>query len=161
MSLSPTNSPTSITNKDKHKFYKLLVKQTKNLLKAENDLIANTANLSSLLYHTLPQVNWAGVYLFKNNELVLGPFHGQVACTRIPLSQGVCGTAFSQNKTLRVADVHAFAGHIACDATSASEIAIPFSSNNKILGVVDIDSPVLNRFDAIDQEYLEQIAKFL
>ncbi len=148
---------TEIKTNDQSKFYQLLTQQVKGLLSIENDLIANAANLSSLLYHTLEQVNWVGFYFLKDNELVLGPFQGQVACTRIPLEQGVCGTAFSQNKTLRVKDVNAFKGHIACDSASASEIVIPINFNDKVIGVLDIDSPILDRFDQIDQVHLELI----
>jgi len=145
---------TKIETKDKIKFYQLLKQQAQGLLHGESDFIANAANLSSLLYHSLEQVNWVGFYLLQSDELVLGPFQGQVACTRISLGQGVCGTAFSQNKTLRIDDVNAFKGHIACDTVSQSEIVIPL----KGLGVLDIDSPILNRFDAQDQEGCESIA---
>lgn len=148
---------TEIKTNDQSKFYQLLTQQVEGLLSIENDLIANAANLSSLLYHTLEQVNWVGFYFLKDNELILGPFQGQVACTRIPLEQGVCGTAFSQNKTLRVKDVNAFKGHIACDSASASEIVIPINFNDKVIGVLDIDSPILDRFDQIDQVHLELI----
>jgi len=147
-----------ITTNDKSKFYALLQKQVQALLSAETNLIANAANLSSLLFNTLTQVNWVGFYFKDDNELTLGPFQGQVACTRIPLGQGVCGTAFSENKTLRIADVNAFAGHIACDSASASEIVIPLTINNKLIGVLDIDSPILDRFDEQDQQQLEAIA---
>lgn len=150
---------TKINTEDKNKFYKLLSQQVEGLLSVESDLIANAANLSSVLYHSLDQVNWVGFYLLQNKELVLGPFHGQVACTRIPLGQGVCGTAFSQNKTLKIADVNAFKGHIACDSASASEIVIPISINNTLIGVLDIDSPILDRFDEDDQVGLEAIAR--
>jgi len=149
---------TEIITDDKSKFYQLLAQQAEGLLSVETDTIANAANLSSLLYHSLEQVNWVGFYLLKNNELVLGPFQGQVACSRIPLGAGVCGTAFSLNKTQRVADVSAFKGHIACDSASASEIVIPLVINDKIIGVLDIDSPIIDRFDAQDQSGLESIA---
>lgn len=150
---------TPITTEDKSKFYALLQKQAHALLSAETNLVANAANLSSLLFNTLTQINWVGFYFKDGNELVLGPFQGQVACTRIPLGQGVCGTAFSKNTTLRIADVNAFAGHIACDTASASEIVIPLTINNKLIGVLDIDSPTLNRFDEQDQQQLEAIAQ--
>lgn len=148
---------TTIITDDKSKFYKLLAQQAQGLLHGEKDFIANCANLCALLYHSLEQVNWVGFYLLQTDELVLGPFQGQVACTRIPLGQGVCGTAFSENKTLRVADVNAFKGHIACDTASASEIVIPL----KGLGVLDIDSPILDRFDESDQRGCEIIADIL
>ncbi len=150
---------TTIDTQDKQKFYQLLLQQVEGLLHNETDLIANAANLASLLYHSLNDVNWTGFYLLKNNELVLGPFHGQVACTRIPLGQGACGTAFSQNKTLRIADVSAFKGHIACDSSSASEIVIPLNVNGKTIGVLDIDSPISDRFDEVDQHSLEKITQ--
>ncbi len=150
---------TQITTDDKLKFYQLLSKQTRALLSTETNLIANAANLSSLLFNTLTQVNWVGFYFKDGDELVLGPFQGQVACTWIPLGQGVCGTAFSKNNTLRIADVNAFAGHISCDSTSASEIVIPLAVNNKLIGVLDIDSPILNHFDAQDQQQLEAITQ--
>jgi len=149
---------TKINTTDKQKFYQLLIQQVDGLLHGESDLIANAANLSSLLYHSLEQVNWIGFYFLKNNELVLGPFQGQIACTRIPIGQGVCGTAFEQNQTLCIEDVNAFKGHIACDSASASEIVIPLTIAGKIIGVLDVDSPILNRFDENDQMGLETIA---
>lgn len=150
-----------INTDDKSKFYQLLVQQAEGLLSIETDLIANAANLSSLLFHSLENVNWVGFYLLKNTELVLGPFQGQVACTRIPIGKGVCGTAFSLNKTQIIADVNSFKGHITCDTASASEIVIPLTVNNEAIGVLDIDSPVLNRFDSIDEINLQAIAKIL
>ncbi len=155
MSFKTTQLPTD----DKSKFYVLLQKQVQALLSTETNLIANAANLSSLLFNTLTQVNWVGFYFKNDDELVLGPFQGQVACTRIPLGHGVCGTAFSEKNTLRISDVNAFAGHIACDSASASEIVIPLTVNNKLIGVLDIDSPILNRFDQQDQLQLESIAQ--
>ena len=148
-----------INTENKEKFYKLLVQQADGLLQGEKDLIANAANLSAFLYHSLETVNWVGFYLLKDDELVLGPFQGQVACTRIPIGQGVCGTAFKQNKSLRIQDVHAFKGHIACDTASNSELVIPININNKTIAVLDIDSPILNRFDADDQKGCERIAQ--
>lgn len=150
---------TTITTHDKQKFYQLLSKQVEGLLSVETDLIANAANLSSLLFHSLEDVNWVGFYLLKNDELVLGPFQGQVACTRIPIGKGVCGTAFESKTTQRVKDVQAFKGHIACDTASASEIVIPLTINGETLGVLDIDSPVLDRFNSMDQRELESIAE--
>jgi len=146
---------TEIDTSNKRKFYKLLAQQVEGLLQGEKDLIANCANLCALLYHSLQQVNWVGFYFLQEDELVLGPFQGQVACTRIPLGQGVCGTAFSENKILKVSDVNAFKGHIACDSASNSELVIPLNG----LGVLDIDSPILNRFDEGDQNGCEKIAK--
>lgn len=141
-----------------NKHYSLLLKQAEALMSGEPDFIANAANISSLLYHNLEQVNWVGFYILRGNELVLGPFSGQPACTRIPIGKGVCGTAFFENKTLIVSDVHAFPGHIACDAASESEIVIPFDSSKGFSGVFDIDSPVLNRFGVEERQLFESIA---
>lgn len=141
---------TKINSTDKSSFYQLLAQQAKGLLHGEDDLIACAANFSSLLFNSMQRVNWVGFYFLKNEALLLGPFQGQVACTKIPLAQGVCGTAFSENKTLRIADVNAFKGHIACDTASASEIVIPLNINGKTIGVLDIDSPELDRFDEND-----------
>lgn len=138
--------------------YPLLLKQLEALLSAESDLQANAANLSSFLYHNLEQVNWLGFYYQQSNELVLGPFHGQPACTRLQIGQGVCGTAFADKKTQVVKDVHAFAGHVACDAASESEIVVPFYTD-QINGVLDVDSPIKNRFSSTDQEFFEAVVK--
>jgi GAF domain-containing protein len=153
-------SATPISTDDKQSFYNLLIKQVEGLLSVESNLIANAANLSSLLYHSMPEINWVGFYFYveSQKELVLGPFHGQVACTRIPIGQGVCGIAFEKNQTLRIEDVHAFKGHIACDTASNSELVIPLNINGKIIGVLDIDSPVLDRFDSLDEKACVQIA---
>lgn len=137
--------------------YQQLQQQAAALLHNETDMVANMANLSALLFHSLPQLNWAGFYLMRSGELVLGPFQGQVACVRIPVGKGVCGTAVSTGCTQRIGDVHAFPGHIACDAVSESEIVIPIRKGSDIVAVLDIDSPILNRFDACDQEQLEQL----
>ena len=115
------------------------------------------ANVSALLFEQLADVNWVGFYRMINNELVLGPFQGKVACIRIPVGRGVCGTAVSENEVQRVADVHEFDGHIACDATTNSEIVLPVSLNDKVIAVLDIDSQAFNRFDADDQAGLEKI----
>jgi len=149
---------TKINNADKPSFYRLLNQQAKGLLHGEEDLIACAANFSSLLFHSMEQVNWVGFYLFKSQSLILGPFQGQVACSQIPLDEGVCGTAFSQNKTLRIADVNAFKGHIVCDTASASELVVPLNINGETVGVLDIDSPILDRFDEDDQLGCEQLA---
>lgn len=122
--------------------YQRLTKQAVALIESEPDFIANLANLSSLLFMELEDLNWAGFYLKKGDELVLGPFQGKPACVRIPMGRGVCGTAAKTNTTQRVYDVHEFEGHIACDAASNSEIVIPFSINGKVAGVLDIDSQV-------------------
>ncbi|QPG07170.1 GAF domain-containing protein [Salinimonas marina] len=117
------------------------------------------ANISALLYNELAEVNWAGFYLYKEDQLVLGPFQGQPACIRIEMGKGVCGTAAAQQTTQRISDVHQFDGHIACDAASNSEIVIPIVIDNKLLGVLDIDSPQYNRFDAEDEAGLTHIVK--
>jgi L-methionine (R)-S-oxide reductase len=136
--------------------YQLLVKQAEALISSESDPIANAANLSSLLYNNLENVNWVGFYFLRDEELVLGPFSGQPACTRIGLGKGVCGSAFNDNKTYVVKDVHQFPGHIACDAASESEIVVPFKTNT-LSGVFDIDSPVHARFGEEEQELFEQV----
>jgi GAF domain-containing protein len=133
------------------------------LLAGEHDLIANLANTSALLFTTLPQLNWAGFYLLRSpDELVLGPFQGKPACVRIALGRGVCGTAAATRRTVLVPNVHEFPGHIACDSASNSEIVLPLiTDNGELLGVLDLDSPVLERFDAIDQQGLERIVATL
>ena len=141
----------------KNTFYRDLHSQTKALISDESDVIANMANVSALLFEQLADVNWVGFYRMINNELVLGPFQGKVACIRIPVGRGVCGTAVSENEVQRVADVHEFDGHIACDATTNSEIVLPVSLNDKVIAVLDIDSQAFNRFDADDQAGLEKI----
>ncbi|UHA75045.1 GAF domain-containing protein [Paenibacillus sp. 481] len=139
--------------------YPVLNRQLQALIADEPNLIANLANASALLWQGLQDINWAGFYLMdeERNQLVLGPFQGLPACVRIPLGKGVCGTAAAQQRTELVADVHAFPGHIACDARSRSEIVVPMVKNGKLIGVLDIDSPVLNRFSDIDQQWLEQM----
>jgi GAF domain-containing protein len=151
---------TKISTEDKASFYNLLIKQVEGLLSIETNLIANAANLSSLLYHSMPEVNWIGFYFYneEEKELLLGPFHGQVACTRIPVGKGVCGTAFATNQVQRIKDVHAFAGHIACDTASNSELVLPLTIKNQKVGVLDIDSPIFNRFDEVDEESCQLIA---
>lgn len=128
----------------------------------ERNLIANCANAASVLWHTLPDINWAGFYFVENNQLVLGPFMGKPACIRIPFGKGVCGTAAKERRTIVVPDVHAFPGHIACDIASRSEVVLPIiSSTNTLLGVLDIDSPLLNRFSEDDVQGLEKIVQML
>jgi len=145
--------------KDKAADYAALANELRSLLADERDLIANAANATSLIYHALPQLNWCGVYFFKEGELVVGPFQGKPACVRIALGKGVCGTSAIQRKTLVVPDVHEFPGHIACDAASRSEIVIPLiTRDSKLLGVLDLDSPELARFDENDRRGLEQLA---
>lgn len=138
-------------------FYQTLNRQAQALLQGEDDLVAAMANFSALINDTLDDLNWAGFYLLKNEQLVLGPFQGKVACTRIPLGKGVCGSAALEKKTFRVADVHQFSGHIACDAASNSEIVIPVMKGNSLIAVLDIDSPKLDRFNEIDQIGLENL----
>ncbi len=131
------------------------------LLAGEHDLVANAANTAALLFHTLGRVNWAGFYFLRNGELVLGPFQGRVACVRIPLGRGVCGTAAARRETIVVPDVHLFPGHIACDAASRSEIVVPLVRDGMLLGVLDIDSPVPGRFSADDTALCEAAAALL
>jgi len=136
-----------------------LVIQARGLLSVESDVIANAANLSALLFMELEQVNWVGFYFLQGKELVLGPFQGKPACVRIPLGQGVCGTAAQSRETQRVMDVHEFAGHIACDTASRSELVVPLVLKGELLGVLDIDSPVMDRFSENDQRILEEVAQ--
>ena len=145
----------------KEEHYTQLVSQAKSLVSGEHDLIANMANVSALLFNQLEDVNWAGFYLHKESQLVLGPFQGQPACIRIPIGKGVCGTAAETRAIQRIDDVHAFSGHIACDAASNSEIVIPLIVNDELIGVLDIDSPKFGRFDADDEAGLKQIADIL
>jgi L-methionine (R)-S-oxide reductase len=141
--------------------YQLVTKQLKALLSGEKDLIANLSNASALLNQFLEDVNWVGFYLYKEDELVLGPFQGLPACVRIPVGRGVCGTAAEKVQTMRIEDVQAFPGHIACDAASRSEIVIPLKKNGELIGVLDIDSPSLNRFTNEDQIHLESFVQEL
>jgi L-methionine (R)-S-oxide reductase len=145
----------------KEERYPLVIRQLKALLDGEEDRIANLSNASALLNQFLEDINWVGFYLLKDNQLVLGPFQGLPACVRIPLGRGVCGTAAANKKTERVADVHQFTGHIACDAASHSEIVVPLIINDKVIGVLDIDSPLKNRFDEIDEAFLEEFVDML
>lgn len=139
--------------------YAQLLAQARALVHGETDRIANAANLSALVYHALPELNWVGFYFYDGNELVVGPFQGLPACVRIPLHKGVCGAAASSRQTQRIEDVDAFPGHIACDSASRSELVVPLVHDGKLVGVFDIDSPVLARFDADDQAGLEAIAQ--
>jgi len=136
-----------------------LLAQARSLLGGQRDLVANAANLSALLFYALEQVNWVGFYFLKNGELVVGPFQGKPACVTIPLGKGVCGTAAVTRQVQRVADVHAFTGHIACDVDSRSEIVVPLLSHGAVLGVLDLDSPVTDRFSQRDEEVLVELAK--
>lgn len=146
---------------DKETRYKEMKKQLTYLLEGETNPIANLANTASLLYHYLGDVNWTGFYLMRQNELVLGPFMGKPACVRIAVGKGVCGTAVATNETQLVEDVHQFPGHIACDASSRSEIVIPLVVNTQTIGVLDIDSPSIGRFNHEDKMHLEDIVQIL
>lgn len=139
--------------------YQLLNSQVRSLLAGESDALANSANFVALLYNALEDINWLGIYVLRGNELVLGPFQGRPACVRIPLGQGVCGTAAQQDQTLRIPDVHKFPGHIACDAASRSELVVPLRINGHVVGVLDIDSPSLDRFTANDEVGVELCCK--
>ncbi len=148
-------------SESREKNYELVLKQLRALIDGENNLIANLSNASALLNQFLEDVNWVGFYLTEGNQLVLGPFQGLPACVRIPFGRGVCGTAAETQQTQLVADVHQFPGHIACDAASQSEIVVPIVKDDKLIGVLDIDSPIKNRFDELDQAYLEKFVEAL
>ena len=153
-----TFAPQSYASKAEH--YAELVTQARGLISGESNLIANAANFSALVFDSLPELNWAGFYLFDGTELVLGPFQGKPACIRIALGTGVCGTAAQTRQTQLVADVHQFPGHIACDAASQSEIVVPLvRADGSLLGVWDVDSPVTNRFDEDDQRGMEALCQ--
>ncbi|OBZ17636.1 MULTISPECIES: GAF domain-containing protein [Bacillales] len=141
--------------------YELAIRQLQALLDGETDVISNLANASALLNQFLDNINWVGFYIYRGNELVVGPFQGLPACVRIPLHRGVCGKAASERLTVRVGNVHEFPGHIACDSASQSEIVIPIIKDGELFGVLDIDSPVLDRFDEVDQHYLEKFVNQL
>ena len=143
---------------DKPDQYAQLLGQARGLMHGERDRTANAANLSSLVFHALPDLNWVGFYFFDGTELVVGPFQGHPACVRIALGRGVCGTAAVARQTQRIADVDAFPGHIPCDSASRSELVVPLYLGDRLLGVFDLDSPVLDRFDADDQRGLEAVA---
>ena len=145
----------------KAELYAELVRAADALTGDEPDTVANMANIAALLWEYLPDVNWTGFYRVVDGELVLGPFQGKVACIRIPLGTGVCGTAAQSGETQLVADVHAFPGHIACDAISASELVVPVQRNGKVIAVIDLDSPTLNRFDAEDAKGVEILAEII
>ncbi|QJI70602.1 GAF domain-containing protein [Staphylococcus haemolyticus] len=141
--------------------YNLLTKQLQSLIEDEQNLIAILSNTSAILNDNLDQINWVGFYLIENEELILGPFQGHPACVHIAIGKGVCGTAVAEDKTQLVKDVHAFPGHIACDANSKSEIVIPIHVNDEIIGVLDIDAPITDRFTNEDKEGLEVIVKVI
>ncbi|PRS44333.1 histidine kinase [Bacillus sp. RJGP41] len=145
----------------KEKNYELVQKQLLALIEDETNRIANLSNAAALLNQFLDEINWVGFYLYEEDQLILGPFQGLPACVRIPMGKGVCGTSAATEKTLRIEDVHQFPGHIACDAASRSEIVIPLMKAGKLLGVLDIDSPITDRFDEMDQQGLEKFAEIL
>ena len=145
----------------KGELYKQLAAQLSSLLAGERDLIANAANFSSLIFHSLTDLNWAGVYFLKDDKLVLGPFQGRPACVRIPVGQGVCGTAAANRATTIVSNVHEFPGHIACDSASNSEIVLPLMKDDELIGVLDLDSPSMARFDEEDAAGLERLVRIL
>lgn len=147
------------TSLSKPELYRLLHEQARHLMEGERDFTANAANLSALLYHSLPDVNWAGFYVYRHRELVLGPFQGKPACVRIAMGKGVCGTAAQRRESLVVEDVQKFAGHIACDAASNSEIVVPVVKYQRLIGVLDVDSPLQGRFDDADRAGLESIVR--
>lgn len=142
----------------KSEVYAELAQQAEGLFAGERDWLANAANLSALIFCGLDDINWAGLYVLKGNELVLGPFQGKPACVRIALGKGVCGTAAATRESQVVADVHAFPGHIACDAASRSELVVPLIKDCALIGVLDLDSPIPSRFDQADREGIEKLA---
>lgn len=144
--------------RDKAADYAHLAKELASLVSGERDTIANAANTAALIFDALPEINWAGFYFLRDGELVVGPFQGKPACVRIALGKGVCGTAAAQRKTVVVPDVHEFPGHIACDAASRSEVVVPLIAGDGLLGVLDIDSPRIARFDDADARGLEKLA---
>ncbi len=151
-----------LTKYPKVDLYRELAGQLEALIKDETDPVANMANCAALIFNSVPRLNWAGFYLLKGGELVLGPFQGQPACVRIALGRGVCGTAAETHSTLRVADVTKFPGHIACDSASRSEIVVPLlTEDSHLIGVLDVDSPELDRFDAEDEAGLTALAKII
>lgn len=141
--------------------YVLLLKQVEALVESESDWIANCANVSSLIYHSLPDLNWVGFYFTQADQLILGPFQGMPACTRINLGKGVCGSAALKQITLNIEDVHTFEGHIACDSASKSECVVPIIKNGTVIGVLDVDAPIYKRFDLNLQTFLEETVKIL
>ena len=156
------SSPGSLERKsDKAAHYRDLSASLESLLEGEADALANLANASALLSGALDRINWCGFYLLRGDELVLGPFQGRPACVRIPLGKGVCGTAAARRETLVVADVNAFAGHIACDEASRSEIVVPILDGGSLRGVLDVDAPEKDRFDAADRAGLEEFVRTL
>ena len=157
MTFQITESP----SRSKAELYEQLASQLSSLLAGERDLIANAANFSALIFHSLPDLNWAGFYFAQDGELVLGPFQGQPACVRIKIGQGVCGAGAAKCETVIVPNVHEFPGHITCDSTSNSEIVIPLMKGGRLMGVLDLDSPSLSRFDEEDAAGLQRLVRIL
>lgn len=141
--------------------YQTLHQALQSLIRDETDALANLSNSAALLYYGMDEINWAGFYLLRENELVLGPFQGKLACTRIALGRGVCGTAAQNREAIVVRDVHEYPGHIACDEASSSEIVIPIISDGRLIGVLDVDSPVKGRFSETDRQYLQGFVDIL
>jgi L-methionine (R)-S-oxide reductase len=141
--------------------YEEIARQLEGLISGERDPVANTANAASLIWHLVPELNWAGFYLMRGEELVLGPFQGKPACVRIPLGRGVCGTAAARRESVLVEDVHEFPGHIACDAASRSELVVPIVAAGRVIGVLDLDSPRPGRFGEEDRRGCEALARIL
>jgi L-methionine (R)-S-oxide reductase len=156
-----SKSASASSSASKPELYRECSEQLAAVLAGESDGLANTANMAALVFQLLPELNWVGFYFLRGDELVLGPFQGKVACVRIALGRGVCGTAARERKTIVVPDVHAFPGHIACDAASRSEIVVPLIVRERLLGVLDLDSPRENRFDADDAAGLESAVERL
>src|SRR5437773_8461049 len=152
---------TELHSRSKAELYKGLAAQLSSLLAGERDLTANAANFSSLIVHSLPDLNWAGFYFERDGELVLGPFQGQPACVRIKIGQGVCGAGAAKCETVIVPNVHEFPGHISCDSASNSEIVVPLMKDSRLMGVLDLDSPLIGRFDADDAAGLETLVRIL
>ena len=156
-----TFQPEKMDAASKTDLYASLAEQLRSLLEGERDFIANAANFASLLYHSLPDLNWTGFYLLKGRELVLGPFQGKPACVRIAIGKGVCGTVAEQRQTILIDNVHEFPGHIACDSASNSEIVVPLIKHERLIGVLDLDSPSFSRFDNEDARGLNELAEIL
>ncbi len=146
---------------DKNSFYSELTAQTHALLSGERDWLANMAQFAALIFYSLPEINWAGFYLYKEQQLIVGPFQGKPACVRIAMGKGVCGSSATTRETIIVPDVEVFAGHIVCDSDSRSEIVLPLIKNQQLLGVFDIDSPKPSRFDETDAKHLSHLISFL
>jgi L-methionine (R)-S-oxide reductase len=151
----------SVSVKSKKELYEYLSTQVENLLAEERDRIANCANFCSLLFYTLPDINWMGFYFLRDKQLLVGPFQGKPACVRIAMGQGVCGMVAAKRETLIVPNVHEFSGHIACDTASNSEMVLPVVEDQRLIAVLDIDSPVYNRFDTQDQKGMERLLTLL